>query len=195
MGPVRNKKTFHHGDLRRAAIIAAYDLILEHGEEALKLRAIASKCDVDHTALYRHFNNKDALAYEVVVVGFQHLNDVLSKPEELSFGDLLVLYARFALERRNLYEAMFSQKTQTSFDERSLAAEIDKLTHRAAAILEPRLEGKRKIPTDVRDRVIEGWALAHGLIDLLNRGMLSFDNEDQARAFLSSRLKCAGNRI
>ena len=53
--------TYHHGDLRNCAIIAAAELIEATGSYDITIGQVAKRTGVSAPALYRHFKDKDAL--------------------------------------------------------------------------------------------------------------------------------------
>lgn len=59
------RTTYHHGDLRRAAIAAAIELVRSGGTHALAVREVARELEVSPAAIYRHFPDREALVGEV----------------------------------------------------------------------------------------------------------------------------------
>src|SRR6201996_7338204 len=55
------RKTFHHGDLRRALLEAGIQLAREGGPDAIVLREATRRAGVVPNAAYRHFDNRQAL--------------------------------------------------------------------------------------------------------------------------------------
>ena len=55
-------KPYHHGDLRRALLKAATDIVRSRGLPELSLRAVARKARVSHAAPYHHFPDRTALS-------------------------------------------------------------------------------------------------------------------------------------
>ena len=55
------KRPYHHGDLRRALLDAAVEVIEESGPTALSLRDLARRADVSHAAPQHHFGDKAGL--------------------------------------------------------------------------------------------------------------------------------------
>ena len=52
--------------LKEACLIAAREVIAEHGVEGLSMRDVARKLGVSHQAPYRHFESRDHLLAEVI---------------------------------------------------------------------------------------------------------------------------------
>lgn len=61
---------YQHGDLRRALVDAAVQILAEEGSDAFTLREAARRVGVDHRAAYRHFEDKDALLAAVALEGY-----------------------------------------------------------------------------------------------------------------------------
>lgn len=59
------RSTYHHGDLRRAAIALAVERVRAGGLNALIVREVARDLEVSPAAIYRHFPDRDALIGEV----------------------------------------------------------------------------------------------------------------------------------
>ncbi len=74
---VRRAKSqpYHHGDLRRALIDTALELVTEEQDWTFSLREVARRAGVSHHAPYNHFPEKQDLLGAVAVVGFERLRD------------------------------------------------------------------------------------------------------------------------
>jgi AcrR family transcriptional regulator len=59
-GP-RGRSSYHHGDLRRALIDAAFELAREGGPDAIVVREASRRLGVSHNAAYRHFPDRESL--------------------------------------------------------------------------------------------------------------------------------------
>src|SRR5690242_21874322 len=55
------EKPYHHGDLRRVLVDAAFDLVGEAGAEAVSVREAARRAGVSPGAPFRHFQSREAL--------------------------------------------------------------------------------------------------------------------------------------
>ena len=104
---------YHHGDLRRALVEAALQLLAEGGTEALGLRELARRVGVSASAPYRHFRDKQALIQAVAAAGFEMFLEAVEgakagvAPEE-QLGAMAEAYVHFALRYPRLYRLMFS---------------------------------------------------------------------------------------
>jgi AcrR family transcriptional regulator len=112
---IRAAKTqpYHHGDLRRALIDTALELVSEEQDWTFSLRELARRAGVSHHAPYNHFADKLDLLAATAAVGFGLLRDGLRQamvgiedPEELLVA-IARTYVRLGLENPALYRLMF----------------------------------------------------------------------------------------
>ncbi|HUB46245.1 MAG TPA: TetR family transcriptional regulator, partial [Acetobacteraceae bacterium] len=66
---------YHHGDLRRALIETALQLVTEEQDWTFSLREVARRAGVSHRAPYNHFSEKLDLLAAIAAVGFERLRD------------------------------------------------------------------------------------------------------------------------
>ena len=105
------RRSYHHGNLRRALLDEAVATIRAEGVEGLTLREIGARLGVSRTALYRHFADKGALLEAVATEGFRTLRERLVAAWEEGgrpgFDAMGVAYVRFALANPSHYRVMF----------------------------------------------------------------------------------------
>ena len=166
---------YHHGDLRRAVLDRAVQVIAQEGTEALSLRALAADLGVSHTAPRHHFTSRQGLLTAVAIEGFVELRDRLARIADAggSFPDVGVGYVSFALDRPAHFSVMFTPALLDPADP-ELAAAMDA----AFAVLR---SGVESLPgasarQDAAAAVIASWSLVHGLATLALSG-----NLDKAR--------------
>jgi AcrR family transcriptional regulator len=169
-------RPYHHGDLRRALIHAARQLLENEGPDALSLRAVAREAGVSPAAPYHHFKDKSELLEAVADQGFEELADELRRakaetPEPTErIAALGAAYAGFALNRRALYRVMSGTARTRG---RPLVDASPQSTVRTL-MLEAVVEGSAPGPTelDVQLAGIAAWAAIHGLVEMANFKML-----------------------
>jgi AcrR family transcriptional regulator len=66
-------RPYHHGDLRRAIVEAAVDLVRETQSVEFSIRELARRAGVSHNAPYKHFADKRDLLAAVSAAGFELL--------------------------------------------------------------------------------------------------------------------------
>ena len=111
--PVK-KRAYHHGDLERAMVETAVRTIQDQGVQALTLRGVGSRLGVSRTALYRHFDHKEALLARVASEGFKRFHEALSASVARASEQhadpmpaMAAAYIHFARSNPSHYQTMF----------------------------------------------------------------------------------------
>lgn len=157
--------TYHHGDLRRAALDRALEVVAERGPHALSLRAIASDLGVSHTAPRHHFGSNTGLLTAIAAEGFGILRDRLVALREASapFLELGVAYVEFATQHPAHFAVMF-QPTLTDLSDPSLTEASDGAFGELRAGVEA--IAPHSSTEDAAAVVTAAWSLMHGLATL-----------------------------
>ena len=71
--PQSDERPYHHGDLRRAIVKAALEILRETQSLEFSLRELARRAGVSHNAPYKHFADKRELLAAVSAAGFETL--------------------------------------------------------------------------------------------------------------------------
>jgi len=178
-------RPYHHGDLRRAIVTAAIDILSETQSHEFSLRELARRAGVSHNAPYKHFADKRELLAAVSTAGFerlaQRMGNAMTGPgnARAQLFAMLRAYIQHGVENPALYRLMFGGYLSTPDDGRPAieraAAERTK-TLLTGVIVEGALG--RAIPNTPRnERKIAGailacWSLVHGLTLLLTDGLV-----------------------
>jgi AcrR family transcriptional regulator len=170
------ERPYHHGDLKRALLETAEQMLQEDRHWQFTLREVARRAGVSHMAPYNHFQDKNALMAELAMVGFDRLREALTaaarprKPRAFpeQFFDLGRAYVRFGEAHPNLYRLMFSQDVGRNMhlNARALGA--------FGALLELLERGQEE--GVLRRRRLQGqaaacWAEVHGITMLVIDGL------------------------
>jgi AcrR family transcriptional regulator len=185
---------YHHGDLRRALIETALQLITEEQDWTFSLREVARRAGVSHRAPYNHFPEKLDLLTAVAAVGFERLRDGLLRAiagindSERMLVAICGTYVRLGLENPALYRLMFGPVlSDTGTTDRPTVAKIAGAQARAV-LEEVVLHGARsgafvvspENPQDLALTAISVWSATHGLtmlvIDRIPRADLLLDD-------------------
>src|SRR6202051_891780 len=67
------ERPYHHGDLQRAIVSAALEVLSETQSTEFSLRELARRAGVSHNAPYKHFADKRELFAAVSAAGFERL--------------------------------------------------------------------------------------------------------------------------
>src|SRR5690349_5530363 len=69
----KEQRPYHHGDLQRAIVETALEVLSESQSTEFSLRELARRAGVSHNAPYKHFADKRELLAAVSAVGFELL--------------------------------------------------------------------------------------------------------------------------
>ena len=184
--PAIRTSRYHHGDLRRALVLAATSLARAGGPDAVVLREVTRQVGVSANAAYRHFADRDALLEAVILAGLTQMAGVMEQelravrarqPQRRARARLRAVgtgYVRFAIAEPGLFRATFLVPTDLS----------------RARSPQARGEGGRtpfELLSDVLDELVESgvvsaaqrpgaellaWSAVHGLAVLAVNGPL-----------------------
>jgi len=169
-------RPYHHGDLRRALLDAALQLVAERGIPDFTLREVARQAGVSHNAPYNHFADKAELVVALTVEGFQKLEVTLCSTYEQTAGTPLErtlaisgAYLRFALEHPAAYSLMFRPELRQSSHN---GRECDEAVESAAkttfqvlldGIAASQQAGELRAEPSVKMLALALWSTMHGL--------------------------------
>ncbi len=167
------RTTYHHGDLRRALVAAALELLKEEGPDGLTLRAAARAAGVTHAATYRHFPSKDALLAAVAEEGFRSLERALRRSAAAASGPaprlaaLAVAYVGFARRSPASFRLMLGPgaPSKAAYPPLEAAARAT-FAILVEAISACQAEGLFRSAPPVR-LATAAWATMHGLASLV----------------------------
>jgi AcrR family transcriptional regulator len=168
------RSTYHHGDLRRALVDAALEIIAVAGPEAMTLRQIARAVGVDHTAVYRHFEDKRALLAEVSEQGFTALAAAMRQALEEGADDpfdrvsrMAGAYVAFALDHPSHFRVMLGPR----LNEDGRHPSLERPVTAAFSIMRDEIERGQASgafhSARATDLAVSVWTVAHGYATLV----------------------------
>lgn len=172
----KKTKEYHHGDLRRAVIKAAFALVKKRGLRELTLREVARKIGVTHAAPYHHFKDREALLSAMEEEAFQELDHAMRESKagvEDPSDELFALgraYIDFAREHPERVQVMFQR------GEGDKAAEMSEtgrcaFQHLVDAVARCQTQGVAPAG-DPFALALSAWSLVHGFAALWVEGPL-----------------------
>lgn len=176
--PIPTPQGYHHGDLRRALLLAARGLVEDGGAAALTLRAAARLAGVSAAAPYRHFADRRALLAAVLTEGFRDLQAALQAARCAQADPVAAYlavgraYIAFADAHRQLYRLMFGVECNKLMYPVLLAAgqaSFGEVLQAATDCQAAGLTGARS----AGDVALAGWAVVHGIASLHVDGVLN----------------------
>lgn len=171
------KQGYHHGDLRRALIEAALNLIEEKGPQGFTISEAAKEAGVTPAAVYRHFAGREDLIAEIARQGYEIFADLMEhayaggQPSALAaFEATGRAYLAFARKFPGHYVAMFESGVSVNANpDLAMAARRGwEVLEKAAVALSDHLPPVRRPPATMVSAHI--WALSHGVVELFARG-------------------------
>ena len=157
--------TYHHGDLKRALLEAALEMLDEEGTEGVGLRELARRVGVSAAAPYRHFRGRQALLEAVATEGFRRFSAMMAAkeqdlPEVEQLPAMAEAYVRFALVQPALFRLMFSRQVDKTGNKALHDAAIEAYASLAKA-------AAREVPDAPSEGAVIAWSFVHGLAMLL----------------------------
>ena len=167
-------------DTRRQILEEAREVFLQEGLAGLSMRTVAERVGVSATALYRHFDDKDALLATMLGEAFASFGSYLGR----ALGGRTPLarfrltgeaYFDFALDHPRDYELMFLtncadlgfKRISKEIDERSRPT-FEFLVERVEECMQKRVFVRR----DPREVALYAWSTVHGTASLWLLGQL-----------------------
>lgn len=171
-------RPYHHGDLKRALVLAGIDLLETQGLPGISLRAIAAVVGVSHTAPKNHFGSLRGLLTAIAVEGFhrhtafmRHGVDAASSQKARQLA-ALEGYTGFAMTHPHLFEMMFSPlycDYENADLQRAAAASYGVLADISVGLN----WDKATAPDGQRRTEVMLWSLVHGYAKLRLAGQFS----------------------
>jgi AcrR family transcriptional regulator len=110
--PSLARREQERADTRRKILNAAREMFVHHGYEATTMRAIADRIQYTPTAIYHHFQNKEALLTELTTQDFRALAEAFQKIGKIAdpverLHRIGEAYVEFGLTHPMQYRLMF----------------------------------------------------------------------------------------
>lgn len=185
-------KHFHHGDLKRALLDAALELLDAQGDAAVGIRAVARKAGVSHAAPVNHFKDRQALLTGLAVELFDDIQKNISKRLEGAPADPVIRiesvvksFFEYGANHPNRYALLWRNDI--------VDHECDEIRIREDAVydfvcveIDKIIDGRN---IDTHTVTIGLWSMMHGYIDLKIVGMFeeredSVTGEDRPEALM-----------
>lgn len=170
-------RPYHHGDLQRAIIETAQDMLREEKGWQFTLREVARRAGVSHAAPYKHFPDKSALLAELAALGFDQMRSeiagAIARPLRSARAEVIAAakaYIHFGTANPSLYRLMFSGDVDKTAHAKLDAAGAGAFAELTGIIERGQASGAFK-KQPVRGQAAAAWAFVHGFT------MLSIDGQ------------------
>lgn len=175
MAAARARARKGEGDrLREEILVATERLLLETGsEDAVSIRAVARATGVTAPSIYRHFEDKTHLLFEVCARQFEHLDAAIEAAVTGIDDPILALhargraYVRFGIDHPEHYRIMFMGPAYATPDQWTSLLATGSFAHLVEAIGAAIEVGALEPVGDPFTTALHVWANIHGLTSLL----------------------------
>ncbi|NHN83218.1 TetR family transcriptional regulator [Acetobacter musti] len=171
-------RPYHHGDLRRALIDTALDMLAADQNWTFTLREVARRSGVSHAAPYKHFRDREMLLRELARTGFVRLGETMTEAMSLDLPSARAQFVAaaqacidFALRNPGLYRLMFSSDADKTIDPQLHDAAISTFGILLRLLEKGQRDGSFR-PVAISAQAAAGWAQVHGLAMLAINGQL-----------------------
>lgn len=199
--PKRKGSDYHHGNLKKAALVAAREIVSIKGVTSLGIRKVADRLQVTPAALYRHFQSLEELQFELSNIVINELADfMLLKKQKVSkkstnshkiivqeFNAVGDAYIEYAKSNPRLFEVafLFCKPAKSSL-----------ISDRAWQVLQDCINELLRIgyirKSKKESAPLIAWSGVHGLANLVAQGAIPPENY---QFFKESVLEGIGNSI
>lgn len=164
-------------DLKEACVLAAREVIAEHGVEQLSLREVSRKLGVSHQAPYKHYRSRDHLLAEVMRRSFLSfaaaLGDHAANDNPLrELGDMGRQFLAYANDHPLEYRLMFSTPWPAPEEHPELVRDARYAFDRLRSGLR-RLFGEAEAQSELIDlHAIFIWSAMHGVATIMRSDVM-----------------------
>jgi AcrR family transcriptional regulator len=168
------KNQYHHGNFKHAIIEAAIEIIQNEGIKMLSLRNVSREIGVSHSALYRHYKNKEGLIVSLALNGFQQLTQIMDKSIEkfpddpqAQLKEIGKKHIGFAVNNSIYYRLMFGDYITNKTEYPDLFKAYDVCFGKLIEVLMQCTNGNNNKKGSYRITAISIWSLLHGYSSLI----------------------------
>lgn len=168
-------KSYHHGDLRKALLRGALEILDEQGIEAVTIRAVAQRAGVGHSAPANHFKDKKALLTQVATDIFIELGSTISNAISVNplekterFHALTAAVYAYAWSHPNRYRLLW-RRDCIDHDHLDYKKAGDAIYNQLKTVME---HETNTAGLGAETGVIALWSLVHGYVCLRLDGIL-----------------------
>ncbi|MBN9686460.1 MULTISPECIES: TetR/AcrR family transcriptional regulator [unclassified Corallococcus] len=171
---ITERKERQRAELREHILRVARDMVMKEGFGALSMRKLADAVEYAPATLYLHFENRDAIARELCVRGFQELLALLEPAAAVKepverLSRLAQAYLSFGLEHPETYRLIFMEDPKLSaelFQDKQHGEGPRSFALLVRACEDLKAAGRAPEATPAEQLAEVFWAGLHGIISL-----------------------------
>ncbi|NPC70800.1 TetR/AcrR family transcriptional regulator [Corallococcus sp. AB004] len=171
---ITERKERQRAELRENILRVARDMVMKEGFGALSMRKLADAVEYAPATLYLHFENRDAIARELCVRGFQELLAALEPPATVKepverLSRMAEAYVAFGLKHPETYRLIFMEDPKLSaelFQDQQHGEGPRSFALLVTAFEDLKAAGRAPEATPAEQLAEVFWAGLHGIISL-----------------------------
>ena len=182
---IAQRKLRKYSATRKLILDAALDLYLQQGLENTTIRKIAQKIEYSPTAIYLHYQNKNAILYDMQKIAFDILFKYLRANQTegsayLRLKHLGKAYIDFGVKYPKYYDLMFILRSPMEGvqEEHPFKNYQETCAFMLGVMTDCISKGQVKY-TDPKTAILHYWAILHGLTSLYINKRLSVIANDK----------------
>ncbi|WP_294405183.1 TetR/AcrR family transcriptional regulator [uncultured Clostridium sp.] len=197
---IKNKDSYHHGDLRESMIRMGAKLLAEDGTEKFSLRKLATMCNVSHAAPYKHFKNKEELIEAIKEYIDKEFADALREVTEKykdnpikKITELGKRYVSFMVENKDYLKLLFLNSNK--YNVKVSINDIENYNYEPFRIFKDNaleaLKFANADPAEYGKSILAMWATVHGLAVMISNSTIFYDGDylDLVEQILTSNVR------
>jgi len=198
---IQERKEREKKELRSLILSTAASLFREKGYEKTSMRAIAEAIEYSPGTIYRYFENKDQLLYEVSVRGFSLFFEYLSSVRNVEdpmqrLHKLGEAYISFAIDYPSYYDLMLIMKDPIrSLKEKESWKEGGTSHGVLTSIIKDCKAAGYFESYDVDELSLMIWGQVHGIVSLYLRDRMDMYEQEDREQFLKDALHIFNDAI
>ncbi len=173
---------------KQAILQAALEIASEEGWQAVTIRHVAERIEYSPSAIYKYFEEKEAILHTLLLQGFQQMLAALERSAEQERNpserllQLAIAYWNFAWHHPTVYQLMFDLKGKVREVEEAKAAFLI-----VRKVIEEWSQANGVTLASLDASVDILWAMMHGLI-ALTMAQHIYGGSTRARELLSQAI-------
>lgn len=181
------KKAYHHGNLRAAIFAAVAQIIGDSRSLSFHLKEVAKLVGTSPPAIYKHFENKNALLLEMAVEGYElqkrFRNQAIKDSGGSPLADLLAIgtaYVDFAMAHPGYFLLMKNLETKEMLSSKRYMTERKSTVSLVLGLIQQCIDDEVIADVDPRFAMVLLQSTAYGLAQLYITGQIDPIAEENA---------------
>ena len=179
--PLKSSSNYHHGNVKEALLDAAQDYIENNEGEMISLRALSKKVGVTPSAVYNHFDDKNALILAVKMRLYQGFNEFYAEhctetnDAKNALVEMCLAYFHFSRLYPRQFKCLFSSSLPMEWSTDEVIDISCRCIVRVRGLVLA-IHNKYQLhcsEEEIVNATLLIWSQLHGIITLRNSGLIA----------------------